>query len=358
MGVYPPVARRRRAAGVGDWGGGGDEHGVPPAVRHPLRGRAAPIPRPPARCAGVWATAPDPRQRLIPAGLSQTLSFFMWWSGPTQNLCARNDQAAMIFPRLPVRLSPHPGDRRILLHPRPWTPCPGPRRLRPLTIDCSTPPLTPPPAGTLLVGAAQPFFRCSPALLSATWFGAQERTTATSTALNFNQVACLPPCFALLVMATVSHPEESANFGLSRHMNQLSDAFQVLPTPSVMLGFCLGRQCWKKSTHQNRWCFLGRALLSSNVFTSSNVLRAKFGCNFSKCHPLVDANCLYKHAPTLVYQSPSSTGDAACCRCLESENPTQLTVERATPDLSRSTADSSAVTVTPPNITELGYWDL
>ena len=43
-------------------------------------------------------------------------------------------------------------------------------------------------AGTVLVGAAQPFFQCTPPLLSATWFGAEERATATATAINFNQV--------------------------------------------------------------------------------------------------------------------------------------------------------------------------
>jgi len=43
-------------------------------------------------------------------------------------------------------------------------------------------------AGTILVGAAQPFFQCSPPLLSATWFGSSERALATATAINFNQV--------------------------------------------------------------------------------------------------------------------------------------------------------------------------
>jgi FLVCR family MFS transporter 7 len=43
-------------------------------------------------------------------------------------------------------------------------------------------------AGTVLVGLAQPFFLCSPPLLSDTWFGAQERTMATAISLNFNQV--------------------------------------------------------------------------------------------------------------------------------------------------------------------------
>ena len=38
------------------------------------------------------------------------------------------------------------------------------------------------------MGFSQPFFQCSPPLLSATWFGARERATATATALNANQL--------------------------------------------------------------------------------------------------------------------------------------------------------------------------
>ena len=43
-------------------------------------------------------------------------------------------------------------------------------------------------AGTILVGAAQPLFQCTPPLLSATWFGSKERALATAVAINFNQV--------------------------------------------------------------------------------------------------------------------------------------------------------------------------
>ena len=43
-------------------------------------------------------------------------------------------------------------------------------------------------AGTVLVGAAQPFFQCTPPMLSATWFAADERATSTAIALNFNQI--------------------------------------------------------------------------------------------------------------------------------------------------------------------------
>jgi hypothetical protein len=43
-------------------------------------------------------------------------------------------------------------------------------------------------AGTILVGFAQPFFQCTPPLLSATWFASNERATSSAIALNFNQV--------------------------------------------------------------------------------------------------------------------------------------------------------------------------
>lgn len=42
--------------------------------------------------------------------------------------------------------------------------------------------------GTTLVGMAQPFFQCAPPLLSATWFSRRERSLATATALNANQL--------------------------------------------------------------------------------------------------------------------------------------------------------------------------
>lgn len=50
------------------------------------------------------------------------------------------------------------------------------------------PPYTYEVVGTVLVGAAQPFFQCTPPLLSATWFGADERALSTAIAINFNQV--------------------------------------------------------------------------------------------------------------------------------------------------------------------------
>jgi MFS family permease len=42
--------------------------------------------------------------------------------------------------------------------------------------------------GTVLVGISQPFFQCTPPLLSATWFAPSERSTSTAIALNFNQI--------------------------------------------------------------------------------------------------------------------------------------------------------------------------
>lgn len=42
--------------------------------------------------------------------------------------------------------------------------------------------------GTIMVGAAQPFFQCTPPFLSAQWFAPSERATSTAVALNFNQI--------------------------------------------------------------------------------------------------------------------------------------------------------------------------
>lgn len=42
--------------------------------------------------------------------------------------------------------------------------------------------------GTMLVGAAQPFFQCTPSLLAANWFGENETTFAATVALNANQL--------------------------------------------------------------------------------------------------------------------------------------------------------------------------
>ena len=42
--------------------------------------------------------------------------------------------------------------------------------------------------GTIMVGAAEPFFQCTPPMLSATWFASNERAKSTAIALNFNQI--------------------------------------------------------------------------------------------------------------------------------------------------------------------------
>mmetsp|Transcript_62552 Transcript_62552/g.116309 ORF Transcript_62552/g.116309 Transcript_62552/m.116309 type:complete len:537 (-) Transcript_62552:114-1724(-) len=42
--------------------------------------------------------------------------------------------------------------------------------------------------GTVCVGAAQPFFQCTPTLLSAVWFAPDERILATAIAINSNQI--------------------------------------------------------------------------------------------------------------------------------------------------------------------------
>lgn len=55
--------------------------------------------------------------------------------------------------------------------------------------------------GTLMVGMAQPFFQCTPPLLSATWFASDERATATAIALNFNQMGIAAAFLVAGVMA-------------------------------------------------------------------------------------------------------------------------------------------------------------
>mmetsp|Transcript_32309 Transcript_32309/g.77229 ORF Transcript_32309/g.77229 Transcript_32309/m.77229 type:complete len:660 (+) Transcript_32309:142-2121(+) len=60
------------------------------------------------------------------------------------------------------------------------------------------------------VGFAQPLFQCTPALLSASWFAEEERTLATSIALNANQLGV---GLAFLVGALwVQSPSQIANY--------------------------------------------------------------------------------------------------------------------------------------------------
>jgi len=84
-------------------------------------------------------------------------------------------------------------------------------------------------AGTVLVGAAQPFFQCTPPLLSATWFGAEERATATATAINFNQVGIAT---AFLVGGAMAGSAE----GLASYFDLIT-ACSVLVTIGAFLQF-------------------------------------------------------------------------------------------------------------------------
>lgn len=67
--------------------------------------------------------------------------------------------------------------------------------------------------GTLFVGAAQPFFQCTPPLLSAQWFASDERATSTAVALNFNQIGIAT---AFLVGGTMAQTQNGMEdyFGL------------------------------------------------------------------------------------------------------------------------------------------------
>ena len=76
-------------------------------------------------------------------------------------------------------------------------------------------------AGTVLVGAAQPMFQCTPPLLSATWFGADERALATAVAINFNQVGIAT---AFLVGGTMA----TSQAGLGSYFNLITIFAAVL----------------------------------------------------------------------------------------------------------------------------------
>ncbi len=65
-------------------------------------------------------------------------------------------------------------------------------------------------AGFFLVGFANPLFQCTPSLLSAAWFPQEERTLATSVALNANQLGV---GLAFIVGALyVQSPSQIANY--------------------------------------------------------------------------------------------------------------------------------------------------
>ena len=58
--------------------------------------------------------------------------------------------------------------------------------------------------GTVMVGIAQPFFQCTPPLLSAMWFANNERATSTAIALNFNQIGIATAFLVGGAMATTT----------------------------------------------------------------------------------------------------------------------------------------------------------
>ena len=69
--------------------------------------------------------------------------------------------------------------------------------------------------GTVLIGLSQPMYQCTPALLSSTWFPHNERTMATSIALNSNQLG-IGASFAIGVLMVKKPREIPAYFaGLS-----------------------------------------------------------------------------------------------------------------------------------------------
>lgn len=83
--------------------------------------------------------------------------------------------------------------------------------------------------GTIMVGAAQPFFQCTPPLLSATWFGSDERATSTAIALNFNQIGIATAFLVGGEMATSSD-------GLAAYFGLISAACAVV-TMGTLLQF-------------------------------------------------------------------------------------------------------------------------
>lgn len=65
--------------------------------------------------------------------------------------------------------------------------------------------------GTALVGVAQPFFQCAPPLLSATWFASSERSLATATALNANQLG-IAAAFVVGGSVVAGHPDHMKSY--------------------------------------------------------------------------------------------------------------------------------------------------
>ncbi|CAB9497187.1 Major facilitator superfamily domain-containing protein 7 [Seminavis robusta] len=82
-------------------------------------------------------------------------------------------------------------------------------------------------AGTLMVGAAQPFFQCTPPLLSALWFASDERATSTAVALNFNQIGIATAFLVGGAMATSASGMENY-FGLIAVLASVAAAGSLL----------------------------------------------------------------------------------------------------------------------------------
>jgi len=81
--------------------------------------------------------------------------------------------------------------------------------------------------GTICVGAAQPFFQCTPPMLSATWFAPQERATSTAVALNFNQIGIATAFLVGGAMATDAS-------GLGRYFGLIAVLCTVLAVGTLL----------------------------------------------------------------------------------------------------------------------------
>lgn len=81
--------------------------------------------------------------------------------------------------------------------------------------------------GTVLVAVAQPFFQCTPPLLSAQWFASSERATSTAIALNFNQVGIAT---AFLVGGTMA----TSTVGISNYFGLISVCSTLLLIGTVL----------------------------------------------------------------------------------------------------------------------------
>jgi MFS family permease len=81
--------------------------------------------------------------------------------------------------------------------------------------------------GTVLVGMAQPFFQCTPPLLSALWFANNERSTSTAIALNFNQIG-IATAFLVGGAMTTNQGGLESYFGLIAVMTTIVTAGTLL----------------------------------------------------------------------------------------------------------------------------------